>query len=220
MITFSDVTVAFKSGKTALQNVSLKINKNEFVFLVGASGAGKSTVLNSIMGIHKPTSGSLEVGEPPLKVSSLRGNKMAKHRQSIGFIFQDFKILPYKNIFENILLALKAKNIPATTHKREVMDSLVKVGLQDKYLEFPIQLSAGELQRIAIARAFAGDRSIILADEPTGNLDPKTTWDVMKIFTSLIGQKTILIATHNTDIVNSMKKRTITIDSGKILSDQ
>ncbi|MFO0703148.1 MAG: ATP-binding cassette domain-containing protein [Patescibacteria group bacterium] len=220
MIEFSDVTVAFGNGVTALNNVSFTINKNEFVFLVGASGAGKSTILSCIMGVVKPKKGVVEVGENPVKVPKLKGSRLAKHRQDIGFVFQDFKVLPYKNIFENVLLALKAKDVPAPFQKQEVMDALTKVGLQNKTNEFPVQLSAGELQRVAIARALAGDRHLILADEPTGNLDPKTTWDVMKLFTDLAGQRTILIATHNIDVVNSLKKRTITIDKGAIVSDK
>jgi len=220
MISFSDVTVSFGNGVTALNDISFSINKNEFTFLVGASGAGKSTILSCIMGVYKPKKGTVEVGEPPVRVQKLKGNKLAKHRQNIGYVFQDFKVLPYKNIFENVLLALSAKDVPAAFQKQEVMDALAKVGLQDKTLEFPIQLSAGELQRVAIARALAGDRHILLADEPTGNLDPKTTWDVMKLFTNLAGQRTILIATHNIDVVNSLKKRTITLDKGTITSDK
>lgn len=220
MISFSDVTVSFGNGVTALNDISFSINKNEFTFLVGASGAGKSTILSCIMGVYKPKKGTVEVGEPPVRVQKLKGNKLAKHRQNIGYVFQDFKVLPYKNIFENVLLALSAKDVPAAFQKQEVMDALAKVGLQDKTLEFPIQLSAGELQRVAIARALAGDRHILLADEPTGNLDPKTTWDVMKLFTNLAGQRTILITTHNIDVVNSLKKRTITLDKGTITSDK
>ncbi len=219
MITFSEVTISFGNGTSALSDVSFSIKKNEFVFLVGQSGAGKSTILNTIMALHKPKKGYVEVGDPGLRVAKLKGSKLAKYRQDIGFVFQDFKILPYKNIFENVLLALKAKGVPAAFQKKEVMDALDKVGLSDKALEFPIQLSAGELQRVAIARALAGDRHIILADEPTGNLDPKTTWEVMKLFTQLAGQKTILIATHNTDVVSSLKKRTITMEKGAIISD-
>ncbi len=220
MISFSEVTIKFGNGVTAMEDVSFSIAKNEFVFLIGASGAGKSTVLSCIMGVHKPKKGSVEVGEPPVRVQKLKGRKLAQHRQNIGFVFQDFKILPYKNIIENVVLALSAKDIPLAFQKQEAMDALAKVGLQNKIQEFPVQLSAGELQRVAIARALAGDRQIILADEPTGNLDPKTTWDVMKLFTNLAGQRTILIATHNIDVVNSLKKRTITLDKGKVIADK
>lgn len=220
MITFSEVTIKFGNGVTAMEDVTFSIAKNEFVFLIGASGAGKSTVLSCIMGVHKPKKGSVEVGDPPVRVQKLKGKKLAQHRQNIGFVFQDFKILPYKNIIENVTLALSAKDIPLAFQKQEAMDALAKVGLQNKVQEFPVQLSAGELQRVAIARALAGDRQIILADEPTGNLDPKTTWDVMKLFTNLAGQRTMLIATHNIDVVSSLKKRTITLDKGKVIADK
>lgn len=219
MISFSHVTVTFGNGHTALRDASFVVKTNEFVFLVGSSGAGKSTILNTIMGMHKPNVGSVEVGEPPVNVYSLKGSKLAELRQGIGFVFQDFKILPYKNIFENVLVALKVKNIPSQFYKAEVMNALKSVGLENKALEFPLQLSAGELQRVAIARALAGDRRIILADEPTGNLDPKTTWDVMKLFVTLADHRTIVIATHNVDIVGSLKKRIIKVDQGNIVED-
>lgn len=220
MISFSNVSVTFGNGHRALHDVSFKIGTNEFAFLVGPSGAGKSTILNTVMGLHKPNEGIVEVGEPPVNMSKLKGNKLAELRQSIGFVFQDFKILPYKNIFENVLVALKVKSVPPQFHKAEVMNALKSVGLENKALEFPIQLSAGELQRVAIARALAGDRRIILADEPTGNLDPKTTWDVMKLFVTLADHRTILIATHNVDVVSSLKKRIIKLDQGKIVEDR
>ncbi len=219
MISFSNVTVTFGNGHSALRDISFVVKTNEFVFLVGPSGAGKSTILNTLMGMHKPSSGVVEVGDPPVNVYKLRGNKLAELRQSIGFVFQDFKILPYKNIFENVLIALKVKNVPSQFYKAEVMNALKSVGLENKALEFPLQLSAGELQRVAIARALAGDRRVILADEPTGNLDPKTTWDVMKLFVTLADHRTIVIATHNVDVVASLKKRIIKLDLGKIVDD-
>jgi cell division transport system ATP-binding protein len=219
MIYFHDVTVAFGNGVHALRNVTLEIPANDFVFLVGPSGAGKSTVLNCIMGVVTPTTGSVQVGEPLQRVNGLRGRKLAHLRQKIGFVFQDFKILSYKNVFENILVALKVKHIPTSLHKAEVMHVLKSVGLENKAFEFPIQLSAGELQRVAIARALAGDRQILLADEPTGNLDPKTTWEVMKIFMELEGKRTIIIASHNTEVVTSLKKRTISLDRGVVIAD-
>lgn len=219
MIKFSDVTVSFGNGVTSLHDVSFEIGDNEFVFLVGPSGAGKSSILNTIMGLYHPKKGTVEVGEPPIKVNKLKGDKLAELRQHIGFVFQDFKILPYKNIFENILISLQVKQVPTQFYREEVMSALKNVGLEDKCLEFPSQLSAGELQRVAIARALAGDRRIILADEPTGNLDPKTTWDVMKLFVSLADHRTIIIATHNVDVVSSLKKRTIVLEKGTVVKD-
>lgn len=219
MISFSHVTVAFKNGSCALDDATFSIAPHEFVFLVGPSGAGKSTILNTIMGIYKPSSGTVMVGAPARDVAKLKSKTLAELRQNIGFVFQDFKIIPHKNIFENVLVALRVKHIPAQFHKNEVMNSLKSVGLEQKAFEFPIQLSAGELQRVAIARALAGDRKILLADEPTGNLDPKTTWDVMKIFVSLAPQRTIVIATHNTDVVTSLNKRVITLEKGSVVSE-
>jgi cell division transport system ATP-binding protein len=137
----------------------------------------------------------------------------------IGVVFQDFKILESKNIFENIAISLKILGMNSHQIKKEVMETLALVNLKDKELLFPAQLSAGELQRVAIARAIAGSRDIILADEPTGNLDPKTTWEIMKIFKKLEERKTIIFATHNTDIVNSMKRRVIALKEGKIVKD-
>lgn len=220
MISFNHVTVAFKNGSHALDDVSFSIQPNEFVFLVGPSGAGKSTILNAVMGVFKPSHGSVNVGDPSIDVTKLAGNRLAEFRQNIGFVFQDFKIIPHKNIFENVLVALRVKHVPAQFQKNEVMNNLKNVGLEKKAFEFPIQLSAGELQRVAIARALAGDRKILLADEPTGNLDPKTTWDVMKLFVSLAPSRTIVIATHNTDVVASLNKRVIQLNKGKVVNEQ
>lgn len=219
MISFHNLTIGFNNGVTALNNVSFEIARNEFVFLIGPSGAGKSTILNAIMGIYRPKAGTIEVGESGTRVGRMKGAKLARLRQNIGFVFQDFKVLPHKNVFENIVVALEIKHIPAAFYKAEVMSVLKSVKLENRMYEFPAQLSAGELQRVAIARALAGGRQIILADEPTGNLDPKTTWEIMRIFTSLAGQRTIVIATHNTDVVNSLNKRVLTLEHGSIIKD-
>ncbi|KKP60991.1 MAG: hypothetical protein UR54_C0006G0019, partial [Candidatus Roizmanbacteria bacterium GW2011_GWA2_34_18] len=141
-------------------------------------------------------------------------------RRKIGIIFQDFKVLIDKNVFENIAVSLKVIGADYSLIKSEVKRVLEIVGLAKKEMVFPLQLSAGELQRVAIARAVIGDRNIILADEPTGNLDPKTSWDIMKIFKKLEGKRTIIIATHNTDIVNSFQKRVLVLKEGKIIKDQ
>ncbi|PIW73359.1 cell division ATP-binding protein FtsE, partial [Candidatus Roizmanbacteria bacterium CG_4_8_14_3_um_filter_34_9] len=141
-------------------------------------------------------------------------------RRKIGIIFQDFKVLSDKNVFENIAVSLKVIGVDNSDLKAKVKKTLELVGLSKKEMVFPVQLSAGELQRVAIARAIIGDRDIIIADEPTGNLDPKTSWDIMKIFKKLEGKKTIIIATHNTDIVNSFQKRVLVLKDGKIIKDQ
>lgn len=217
MIVFDNVTKKFPLGNVALQDVSFEIQNNEFVFLVGSSGAGKTTILKLILGDTFASSGSLMVNETSL--SAKKHDAIEKVRRTIGFVFQDFKILPEKNIYENIALSLLVVGTPPKTIKKKVQEVLDLVGLTHKENVFPVQLSAGELQRVAIARAVCGDRQIILADEPTGNLDPKTTWDIMKIFKKLEGKKTLIIATHNTDIVNSLKKRVLVLKNGRLIKD-
>lgn len=217
MIVFENVFKKFPLGNTALQDVSFEIEDNEFVFLVGSSGAGKTTILKLLLGDMFPTSGTLVVNE--FDLSAKKFKYVEKLRKSIGFVFQDFKILPEKNIFENIAVSLHILGLPSKEIKKKVQEVLELVGLEHKEKVFPVQLSAGELQRVAIARAVCGDRKIILADEPTGNLDPKTTWDIMKIFKKLEGKKTIIIATHNTDVVNSLKKRVLMLKEGRLVKD-
>jgi len=187
------------------------------VFLVGTSGAGKTSILNLILGDLHPSSGTVIVNDVDLSPRKCR--KIEELRRYIGVVFQDFKILQDKDVFENIALGLHIQQLPIRKIKEQVREVLKLVGLEEKERYFPVQLSAGELQRVAIARAMCGDRQIILADEPTGNLDPKTTWDIMKIFKKVEGHKTIIVATHNTDVVNSMKKRVIVLKQGKLIKD-
>lgn len=217
MITFENVGKIFPLGNTALQDISFEIEDNEFVFLVGPSGAGKTSILNLIMRNLVPSSGTVIVND--FDLSSSKFNEIEKLRRSIGVVFQDFKILSEKNIFENIAIGMEITGASKKLIKEKVKDVLRLVGLEDKSEVFPIQLSAGELQRVAIARAVCGERQIILADEPTGNLDPKTTWDIIKIFKKLEGKKTFVIATHNTDIVNSLKKRVLIMKDGRLIKD-
>lgn len=210
--------MTFGSGTTALHQASFTIEDNEFVFLVGPSGAGKTTILKLVLGALRATQGSVVIDD--VDMNTLPKRDTYKIRQHIGVIFQDFKILHDKNIFENIALSLRVQDVHnAQTIKNKVEEALHLVGLPQKALMFPVQLSAGELQRIAIARAIIGNRRILLADEPTGNLDPKTSWEIMKIFKKLSGQKTILFATHNTDIVNSLQKRVMVLKDGKVVKD-
>ena len=216
MIVFEKVSKKYPLGNFALQNISFKLEDNDFVFLVGPSGAGKTTILRLILGEYPPSAGTIMVDN--LDISDKKFNQFEALRRRIGFVFQDFKVLADKNVFENIALALKVVGIMPEKIEEEVKKALELVGLKNKEQVFPIQLSAGELQRIAIARAIVGNRDIILADEPTGNLDPKTAWEIMKIFKKLDGKRTIVIATHNTDIVNSLKKRVIYLKEGKIIN--
>lgn len=217
MIQFEGVTKSYPLGTIALDNVSFNIERNEFVFLVGTSGAGKTSILNLILGDLYPNFGTVIVNE--IDLSNRKFKKIEELRRYIGVVFQDFKVLQDKDVFENIALGLHIQQFPIKKIKEQVHEVLQLVGLEEKERNFPIQLSAGELQRVAIARAMCGDRQIILADEPTGNLDPKTTWDIMKIFKKIEDQKTIIIATHNTDIVNSMKKRVLVLKQGKLIKD-
>ncbi len=217
MIVFEKVTKKYPLGNFALQEVSFEFADNDFVFLVGPSGAGKTTILRLILGEYRPTSGSIMIDD--LDIADKKFNQIEDLRRKIGFVFQDFKVLPDKNVFENIAISLKILNISQNKIKEEVGGALELVGLKNKNQVFPVQLSAGELQRVAIARAIVGKRDIILADEPTGNLDPKTSWEIMKIFKKLEGKRTVVIATHNIDIVNSLKRRVISLKEGKIIKD-
>jgi cell division transport system ATP-binding protein len=217
MITFDKVTKKFPLGNTALNDISFEIKDNEFIFLVGQSGAGKTSILKMITQELKPTNGSIIIDD--FDITDKNFSQKINLRRKIGIIFQDFKVLIDKNVFENIAVSLKVIGADHSLIKSEVKRVLTLVGLDKKESVFPLQLSAGELQRVAIARAVIGDRNIILADEPTGNLDPKTSWDIMKIFKKLEGKRTILIATHNTDIVNSFQKRVLVLKEGKIIKD-
>ena len=218
MITFVSVTKKYPTQTAGLNNVSFQIDDNEFVFLTGPSGAGKTTILKLILRSIMPSSGSVIVNDED--ITDKKFDKIPELRRMIGVVFQDFKILVEKNIFENIALSLKIQDVSSKIIKDEVSKVLALVSLEDKKLMFPVQLSAGELQRVAIARAVIGDRNIILADEPTGNLDPKTSWEIMKLFKKLEKTRTIIIATHNVDIVNSFKKRVLTLKNGDLMKDQ
>lgn len=217
MISFENVSKKFPLGNLALEDLSFEIKDKDFVFLVGPSGAGKTTILKLILKDLNPTKGKVVVSG--LDITDKKFKKTLQLRRKIGMIFQDFKVLLDKNIFENIALSLKVIGDSSANIKKEVSEVLELVGLKNKGKLFPIQLSAGELQRVAIARAIVGDREIILADEPTGNLDPKTSWEIMKIFKKIEGKKTVVISTHNSDIVNSMKKRVLVVKGGKLIKD-
>ena len=218
MISFQNVTVRYPLGNIALDSVSFDIEDGEFVYLVGPSGAGKTSILRLLLNDIHLSEGSITVDD--FEITSQKFKKVTELRQKIGIVFQDFKILPESNIYENIALSMLVKGFDKSQITKEIDDALRLTDIEDKKYLFPAQLSAGELQRVAIARAVVGDRSIILADEPTENLDPKTTWEIMKIFKQLEKKKTIIFATHNTDIVNSMKRRVIVIKKGKLIKDK
>jgi cell division transport system ATP-binding protein len=218
MIVFENVTKKFPLGNVALENVSFSLEEGEFVFLVGPSGAGKTTIIKLILREFLPTSGSIFVDE--MDITDKNFSKILTLRRNLGVVFQDFKILYDKNVFENVALSLQVlERYSFLEIKEKVKEALSIVGLADKEKVFPIQLSAGELQRVAIARAIVGERKIILADEPTGNLDPQTSWEIMKIFKKIEKEKTIILATHNVDIVNSFQRRVLVLKNGKIVKD-
>lgn len=218
MIKFEKVSKKFPLGNVALEDISFEIQDNEFLFLVGPSGAGKTTILKLILRELLPTGGTITINDS--QISSTSFKQIERLRRKIGMIFQDFKILFDKNVFENIALSLQISGLAEDKIYNEVRKTLSLVGLPKKETVFPVQLSAGELQRVAIARAIIGERDIIMADEPTGNLDPKTTWEIMKIFRKIEGKKTIIIASHNTDIVNSFQKRVVLLKDGKLVKDE
>ncbi|MDA1317167.1 MAG: ATP-binding cassette domain-containing protein [bacterium] len=217
MISFQQVAVRYPLGNVALEDATFEIEDNEFVYLVGPSGAGKTTILKLILHELVPTEGVITIDD--FQFSHKNFKRVAELRQKIGVVFQDFKILPDDSVFENIAISMEIKGYPTKEIRKQVEEALALTGISDKKTLFPAQLSAGELQRVAISRAIVGNRKIILADEPTGNLDPKTAWDIMNIFKKLAISKTILFATHNTDIVNSLRRRVLVLKDGRIIKD-
>lgn len=219
MILFDDVTKMYPSGSCALEHVTVKVEAGEFVFLVGPSGAGKTTMLRLLIKDTIPTKGSIYVEN--LEINKLPWGKVPFLRRKIGFVFQDFKLLFDRTVGENISLSLDILGISESIKQKRLREVLEFIGLSHKDNFFPVQLSQGEQQRIAIGRAVAGNPKILLADEPTGNLDPKTSWEILKLLSTInTSGTTIIMATHNVDIVNSMKKRVIKLYGGKVAKDE
>ena len=220
MIHLKNVTKIYeKNGVTALDNITIDIAPGEFVFIVGTSGSGKSTLMKLLMHEEIPTAGEILVDGRD--VVRLTKKEIPYLRRGLGVIFQDFRLLEDKTVYENIAFAMQVIETPRKIIKRSVDAVLDIVGLRDKSKSFPDQLSGGEQQRVAIARAIVNDPKIVIADEPTGNLDPATTWDIMDIFLRInVAGTTIVMATHDKDIVNRLKKRVIAIENGKIIRDQ
>lgn len=218
-IKFDNVSKKFNGGITALEDVNVTIEGGEFVFVVGPSGAGKSTLLRLLTRDYLPTSGNITIDK--LNVSSLKDNEIPKYRQKIGFVFQDFKLLDDRTVFENVALALEVRDFKDEDIKKEVERILRLFEIWDRRNLFPAQLSGGEAQRTAIARAMIGKPDILLADEPTGDLDPKTSWQVLQLLNEINSWGTIVImATHNVEVVNSLKRRVISIKDGKVVKDR
>ena len=219
MITLDSVSKAYTKGQPALNDVSLHIEKGEFVFVVGNSGSGKSTLIKLLLKELEPTSGTIKVNGQLL--NKMRRRKIAKYRRGLGVVFQDFRLLKDRNVYENVAFAQRVIEKPNRVIKKRVPEVLTLVGLAEKYKSLPKELSGGEQQRVALARALVNRPAILLADEPTGNLDPGNSWDIMKLLDE-INQRgtTVLVVTHNTEIVNAMKKRVITMRKGVIVSDE
>lgn len=219
MIEFKDVTKEYSKGIAALNGVNLKIEKGEFAFIVGDSGSGKSTLIRLLLKELDPTSGSIIVNGQNL--NRLKHRKIPQYRRHLGVVFQDFRLLKDRNIYENIAFALRVTETSPRIIKQKVPAALSLVGLAQKYKAFPKELSGGEQQRVAIARAIVNEPAILLADEPTGNLDPTNSWEIMKLLEEANERgTTVLVVTHNQEIVNGMKKRVITMKKGVIVSDE
>ncbi len=219
IISLTNVSKTYSTGAPALNGVDLHINRGEFVFIVGDSGSGKSTMIKLLLRELVPTSGDINVMGYDLV--RIRHRKIPKFRRNLGIVFQDFRLLRDRNVYENVAFAQRIIQVSGKEIKRNVPSILATVGLAGKYKAKPRQLSGGEQQRVAIARALVNRPSILLADEPTGNLDPKNSWEIMKLLEQINENgTTVLVVTHNREIVNAMQKRVVTMKKGVIVSDE
>lgn len=219
MIRTRHLTKVYDQGKPALEDVNIEVDKGEFVFLVGPSGSGKTTFIRLLLRELMPTGGEIFINDQD--IVHLRSWKIANLRRNMGCVFQDFKLLPNKTAAENIAFALEVIGRPRRQIREQVPEVLKLVGLEDKTESHPHELSAGEQQRVSIARAFVNKPALILADEPTGNLDPATSMDIMSLLNKINRTgTTTLIATHDREMVDSMRKRVIALEDGKIIRDQ
>ena len=219
MIKLEHVSKAYSAGIPALNDVNLEIDDGEFVFVCGDSGSGKSTLIKLLLKELDPTDGTITVDGRNL--ARIRHKQVPKYRRNVGVVFQDFRLLKDRNVYENVAFAMQVVEAPRREMQKRVNTVLELVGLKDKVKSFPTQLSGGEQQRVAIARAIVNNPMVVIADEPTGNLDPETSWDIMKIFDRINKDgTTIVMATHDKSIVDTMKKRVIAIENGRIIRDE
>lgn len=218
MITFDHVTKKYRTN-IGLDDVSVHINKGDFVFLVGPSGAGKSTFIKLILKEINADEGTIKVGD--FEVTSLSNREVPMFRRKVGTVFQDFRLLPKKTVFENVAFAMEVLHKSPRQIRKQVPQILSLVGISDKAHKYPDELSAGEQQRVAIARAIVNNPAVLIADEPTGNLDPSTAWEIMDLLDQInLRGTTIVMVTHAKDIVDRMKKRVIAIERGRIVRDE
>ncbi|RBW71177.1 cell division ATP-binding protein FtsE [Bacillus taeanensis] len=219
MIEMKDVYKSYPNGVKALNGINIKIRKGEFVYVVGPSGAGKTTFIKLIYREEKPTKGAVYVDG--VNLAQLKERHIPQIRRKIGVVFQDFKLLPKLTVYENVAFALEVIEESNSKIRRRVMDVLDLVQLKNKARFLPDELSGGEQQRISIARAIVNNPAVLIADEPTGNLDPDTSWGIMEVLEQVSNRgTTVLMATHSKEIVNTIKKRVIAVDDGKIVRDE
>ncbi|MED3549790.1 cell division ATP-binding protein FtsE [Cytobacillus praedii] len=219
MIEMKDVFKKYPNGVVAANGIDVSIKAGEFVYVVGPSGAGKSTFIKMMYREEKPSSGTIMING--INLAKLKTSKVPLLRRNIGVVFQDFKLLPTLTVYENVAFALEVTEEQPKYIKKQVMETLDLVNLKHKARMLPTELSGGEQQRVSIARSIVNSPKVVIADEPTGNLDPETSWEIMNIFDEINTRgTTVLMATHNKDIVNKIKHRVIAIESGRIVRDE
>lgn len=219
IIFLDNVTKTYSTGVTALNGVTLHIKRGEFVFIVGDSGSGKSTLIRLLLRELTATGGSVHVAG--IELGKLRHSKIPQFRRNLGVVFQDFRLLKDRNVFENVAFAQRIVETPMSEIRKNVPTILATVGLAGKYKARPKELSGGEQQRVALARALVNKPSILIADEPTGNLDPTNSWEIMQLLEEINASgTTVVVVTHNREIVNAMQKRVVTMKKGVIVSDE
>lgn len=219
MIEMKDVFKKYPNGVSAVNGINVQIKQGEFVYVVGPSGAGKSTFIKMMYREERPTSGSIMING--VNLARIKDNKVPLLRRNIGVVFQDFKLLPNLTVYENVAYALEVIEEQPKYIKKQVMETLELVNLRHKARMLPTELSGGEQQRVAIARSIVNAPKVVIADEPTGNLDPDTSWEIMNIFDEINTRgTTVVMATHNREIVNKIKNRVIAIEGGKIVRDE
>ncbi len=218
-IVFEGVSKTYRNDTLALDNLNIRIDRGEFVFIVGASGSGKSTFIKLVLKEIEPTGGKVFVNGREL--TRLRRSQVPILRRGIGVVFQDFRLLKDRTVYENVAFAQRIIGAAKTTIRRRVPEVLALVGLADKLNAYPRELSGGEQQRVALARALVNRPNLLLADEPTGNLDPKNSWEIMDLLNDINeAGTTVVVVTHNHEIVNHMKKRVVTLEQGILVSDE